>query len=162
MIVTRLRPSILLGPRNNNFAREMGRLRAGIEILEGIYLPVVHEEDVIDAFELAIDKDVPGAFIISLPEPVSMKDLLDKKPKKPPRLVPLEAMIKFSRMAYTLRLSQLSPDWVIAGDGNWRFDLTRSREVLGWEPKHDLATTIAEMKESLKAEKKQRKVLKRA
>jgi UDP-glucose 4-epimerase len=148
VVVTRLRPSILIGPRNNNFAQELGRAALAPRIREGAYLPVVHEEDVIDAFELAIDHDAPGAFTISFPEPVSLDDFADRADKRVVS-VSIETLKKLSRIAYKLRLTRLSPDWVVAAEGNWRVDISRARDVLGWEPKHDLETTIREMMENV-------------
>jgi nucleoside-diphosphate-sugar epimerase len=148
VIVTRLRPSILLGPRNNNFAHELGRLRFRVHVWEGAYLPVVHEEDVVDAFVLALQKDAPGAFIISLPEPAPLSELAPR-PAKVTVGLGTEQILKLSRIAYALHLTLLSPDWIVAVQGNWRFDISRSRELLGWEPKHDLAATIREMMENI-------------
>ncbi|HUT54675.1 MAG TPA: NAD-dependent epimerase/dehydratase family protein [bacterium] len=147
VVVTRLRPSILIGPRNNNFAHELGRLLVVPHIREGAYLPVVHEEDVIDAFELALDRDVPGAFIISLPEPIAIEGFAARD--RPRVSVGIETLKKLSRIGYALHLTLLSPDWIVAAEGNWRFDLNRSREVLGWTPKHDLETTVREMLENV-------------
>jgi UDP-glucose 4-epimerase len=158
VVVTRLRPSILIGPRNNNFAHELGRLLVLPRVREGASLPVVHEQDVIDAFELAIDKDAPGAFIISLPEPISLEDLAGA-PDRPRVNVSIETLKKLSRIGYALHLTLLSPDWVVAAEGNWRFDLTRSREVLGWTPKHDLETTVRDMIETIQKKPRWKRML---
>lgn len=144
VIVTRLRPSILLGPLNNNFALELGRFPFMPRVPGGFALPVVHEDDAVRAFILAVEKDAPGPFIISLPEPLTMEDLALAM-NKPLLSVSQQNLERMMRVLYTLRLTKLSRDWIISGTGGWRFDLTRSRCVLGWEPRHGLAETLNDM-----------------
>jgi nucleoside-diphosphate-sugar epimerase len=156
VIVTRLRPSILIGPRNDNFAQEIGKLKFSLRVKEGAFLPVVHEEDVIDAFELAVDRDAPGAFIISLPEPISLQEF-SGGPRRFKLSLSLDTMMKICRAGYALHLTLLSPDWVISADANWRFDLTRSREVLGWSPKHDAQSSVAAMLENIQNKRRRKR-----
>jgi len=154
VVVTRLRPSILLGPRNNNFAHEMGRFPFEVNVLEGATLPVVHEEDVVDAFELAVFRDAPGAFNISFEEPIDLSALGALMKGRQRRVsIGIDALNRISAVAYALRLTKLSPDWVYAARGNWRCDISRAREVLGWTPKRDLELTLQEMRDTIKGMK---------
>lgn len=161
VILTRLRPSILLGPKNNNFAQQLMTMPMVPVPKEGMALPVVHEDDVIEAFVLAVERDVPGAFIISLPEPMHMEDIAAMAGKRT-FTVSFATMMSLSRILYALRLTKLSTDWVVAGEGNWRFDTSRAREVLGWEPTHDLETTMREMIAHAKGGKLWRRAAKNA
>ena len=149
IVLTRIRPSILLGKNNRNFVHELARFPRVPKVREGLYLPVVHEEDVIDAFELAVMKDAPGPFIISLPEPTSMEDMaraLDKDTISMSRA----QLLFLSRLGFKLHLTLFSPDWIVSGDTQWRFDISRAKNVLGWEPKHDLPSTIQEMADTIR------------
>lgn len=157
IILTRLRPSILLGPRNNNFAHEIGRLPSGLRVREGLFLPVVHEDDVIEAFELAVERDAPGPFIISLTEPVGFEDFETGKTGMT-ITVSINTLLRLSRIFYPLRLTKFSPDWIISAKTRWKFDISRAREILGWEPKHDLKTTIAQMMENIEQNKWRRRL----
>jgi nucleoside-diphosphate-sugar epimerase len=160
-ILTRIRPSILLGPQNDNFAQEIGRVTFRVNVREGGGLPIVHEKDVVDAFELAIDKDAPGAFIITIPEAAPLSDFAP-----PDAIGAINVSVPFaiaaSRLAYRLRLTQMGPDWIVALNGNWKADISRARDVLGWVPKHDAPTTIREMMENIQAKKAARKWRRRA
>ena len=157
IILTRLRPSILLGPRNHNFAHEIGKLPVALEVREGLFLPVVHEEDVIEAFELAVERDAPGPFIISLTEPVGFEDF-DTGKTGPTITLSINTLLRLSRICYPLRLTKFSPDWIISGKTRWRLDISRAREILGWKPKHDLKTTIAQMMENIERNKWHRRL----
>jgi len=64
--------------------------------------------------------------------------------------VSLALLKTISQVAFTLRLTKLSPDWIIAAETDWHFDTSRARDVLGWQPKHDLETTINDMVNTLK------------
>lgn len=152
VVLTRIRPSILMGPRNNNFAHELGLFPVLPRVPGGVYLPIVHEADVIDAFELAIKKDAPGAFIISLPEPITMEDIARQTGKRMFD-IKFETLMRLLNLSYGLHLTEFSPDWLVSGETHWRFDTSRSRDILGWTPRHDLETTFAEMWENIRTRK---------
>lgn len=150
VLVTRLRPSILIGPRNYNFAHEAGRTPVEIKVREGAYLPVVHEDDAVRAFELAVIKDVPGAFNITFDEPLELSEFMGGKGGRQ-LMLSIGQLLWISKLGYGLRLTKLSPDWIHAARGNWRADTSRARELLGWEPEYDLDTTLDQMRGNIES-----------
>ncbi len=160
VICTRLRPSILLGPNTKNFAKEMAHTPLVPLVREGAYNPVVHEDDVIDAFELAVDKDVPGAFIIALPESMELADMVAPFNKKSVK-ISIDTIDKIARVLYPLRLTKFPADWVVLARTNWKFDTTRAREILGWEPKHTAEEAVAQIVDRLQKKSALDKILKR-
>lgn len=149
VIVTRLRPSILFGPKNHNFARELGRFPVLPRVPGGTFVPVVHEEDVVEAFVLAVERDAPGPFIISLPEPITLEEVA-LKTGKPMFAIQLPTLLRLLALAHRLHLTDFSPDWMVSAETCWRFDISRAREILGWSPKHDLETTFDQMWENIR------------
>ncbi len=156
VIVTRLRPSILMGKGTRSFAREMGKLRFAPRIREGLYLPVVHEEDAVDAFELAVERDAPGAFIISLPEPMTLEEIVEGR-GVPIRSFNRSTVLGASRIMFPLRLTRLSPDWIACADTRWRFEVSRARNALGWEPKRDKEKIVSDIWDNIEGKPRWRR-----
>lgn len=76
LIITRLRPGVVIGPNANNPLG--GMLKRGIWIRirdRETRFHLVHEDDVARAFFLAVKQDAPGAFNVVDDEPMSLSEV---------------------------------------------------------------------------------------
>lgn len=146
LIITRFRPTILVGARFNNplgelFAKSMENgLLIGASDAE---LPVVWDEDVADAFMLALEKKAKGAFNVSADEPVSLQTLAKETHlrliKLPPKALPTLSKI--------LPNGSVDPSWQKSAGVRVRPTSEKAKRELGWAPKHP--TGLAVMKHYL-------------
>lgn len=149
LIVTRFRPTILVGARFNNplgelFAKSMENgLLIGASDAE---LPVVWDEDVADAFMLALEKKAKGAFNVSADEPVSMQTLARETHLKLLKLpkIGVQALPAISKI---LPNGSVDPSWQKSAGVRVRSSSEKAKRELGWAPKH--ATGLAVMKHYL-------------
>jgi len=135
VVITKLRPSVLMGPVCYNFSHEFFAWPFMIDRLGGAKLPIVHEQDAVKAFYLALKKKRHGAFNISIPEPVPVTifaALIGKKRIPLPNIV-IRGMLS---ALWELRISKFSPDWaaLLIYSHYPSIRIERARKDLGWEP----------------------------
>jgi UDP-glucose 4-epimerase len=144
VIVTRLRPSIFCGAAGDTFFRETTKYKVLFYIRENSAgLPVVHEDDVAEAFYLAVKKDAPGAFNISAGN-LSAREMSGIL-KIPAVGIPYAIIKPVVDIGYTLGVSSFSSHWVVIGRYPFEVSCEKAKKVLGWAPKHTPAEAYSEM-----------------
>ncbi|MFH1539482.1 MAG: NAD-dependent epimerase/dehydratase family protein [bacterium] len=131
IIVTRLRPSIFCGANANNFFRDVAKYRLLIfpkGNMDG--LPVVHEDDVAEAFYLAIKKDAPGAFNIAAGD-LKIKDMCDVL-KIPAVGIPVSILKPAADILFSIGVFPFSSHWVELGRYPFRVSTEKAERELGW------------------------------
>lgn len=144
IIVTRLRPSILCGANINNFFLDILTYKVLIHTKgnrEG--LPIVHEDDVAEAFYLAIKKDISGTFNITA-ENLSVKNISEilNIPSLGISYYILKILVDIS---YKLGITSFSSHWVVLSRYPVNFSNKKAKEILGWQPKYTSIEAFKEM-----------------
>ena len=100
-----------------------------------VLIQVVHEDDVAEAFRLAIVDDAPGAFNIAGDGVLGARDVAEiLRARALP--VPLIGAKQLLDLAYRLRVSSVPGDWVNLMRYPILMDTTRAKTVLGWQPQY--------------------------
>src|SRR5439155_26541244 len=139
VVFVRIRPAILIGRRMDH---QLGAaMRRGF-LPDGGSMPVVWDEDVADAFLLALKSGARGAFIAAAEEPLSARELA-----KAARLrllkVPRRALKVADKLATALHLLAPSdPGWLQAADFPLVYSSERARRELGWKPRCPTAREV--------------------
>lgn len=132
--VARMRPSVLMGPRIEHNLGIALRYRTIPALPKPV--PMVWDEDVADAFALALVREAQGGFNLSCDEPLDGTGLARAGRL---RLVPLPD----GAVRTTMALSDFLADQGIGVDPAWvraitkeltPYDTRRARDVLGWRP----------------------------
>lgn len=140
--VARMRPSVLLGTRIEHNLGLALRLRTIPALPKPV--PMVWDEDVADAFALALKQGARGAFNLSCDAPLDGEGLARAGRL---RLIPLPD----SALRTTLALSDfladhgagVDPAWVRAVTADLTpYDTRRAREVLGWRPAYPTGEAV--------------------
>jgi UDP-glucose 4-epimerase len=141
-LVTVLRTGATLGPHIRNFAtRFFARPLAPVMMGYDPLMQLVHERDVIDAFELAVQNDVPGEFNIVGDGVLPYSTILAMMGKLP---LPLPHFVA-KPLSHALWMTQIfdSPPnfldflrFLCVADG------AKAKRVLGFAPKYDIKATI--------------------
>jgi UDP-glucose 4-epimerase len=130
--VARLRPALLAGPRLNPWARSALSLLGGIDTRRGMHLPVIHEQDVVDAFVRAITQPVRGRFLIAHRHSPSMREIA-RAAGKQPLIVPERVLLGIGDLAAAFGRSGLSREWLsLTIENRFRFDPSATERALGW------------------------------
>jgi nucleoside-diphosphate-sugar epimerase len=96
---------------------------------------VVHEDDVAEAFRLAIVNDAPGAFNIAGDGVLGARDVAEiLRARAVP--VPLTGAKQLLELAYRVRASSVPGEWVDLLRYPILVDTTRAKQVLGWQPRY--------------------------
>jgi UDP-glucose 4-epimerase len=129
-----LLPGILLRPSLIPLVPKIDRLR----------FQAVHSYDVGDAYRLAIQRDVRGAFNIAA-EPVLDPDELGRILRARPVPIPGAAMRAVADLTWKLRLQPSPAGWVDMALGVPLLDTSRARDVLGWTPQRSAADALLDL-----------------
>lgn len=142
--LTRLRPSILCGPKTDNFFIDL----VSTKII--FYpdsnpggLPLVHEDDVGRAFHLAIKNNVSGSFNIAggnLPYKTLGK-IIGKKILGLPFII----LKPLSDIGFALGISPISSHWVVLSRYPFNLNCDKAKEQLGWEPSRSPEESFREL-----------------
>jgi nucleoside-diphosphate-sugar epimerase len=98
-----------------------------------ILAQMVHEDDVAEAFRLAIVNDAPGAFNIAGEGVLGARDIATiMRARAIP--IPLVGARQLMDVAHRLKISSVPGDWVDTIRYPILVDTTRARTVLGWKP----------------------------
>lgn len=128
LVVTRMRPSVLIGAEMEHPLGTALRHRVLPEVAS-VPLPIVWDEDVADAMVVALDRgaEARGAFNLSSTPALTVSELAraaGMRSVEVPRAL-LEASAK---------LAAFDLDWVRSGDVPMEPEVKRAVEVLGWKP----------------------------
>lgn len=140
--VARLRPSLFLGPRTDP-ARTASLRAPVLAIPPGppVPLQITHEEDVADAFVLALEQDARGAFNVAANEPLPLA-AIGRAVGKPTVRIP-SAAIRAYELAYARGLGDLDPAWLTAPSADHLIvSSEKIRRELGWAPRFDSAGAV--------------------
>lgn len=133
--LVRLRPSVILGPRCNTWAIASMGTTGGLDTERGIRLPVIHEQDVVDAIWRCIERPVRGAMLLAHREPLTGHDLARLSGTKR-RVVPESILTRLAEASFALGLSRMNRDWLALTLSNgFRCDPTVTEDALGWSPR---------------------------
>lgn len=141
--VARLRPSLFLGPRTDP-ARTAGLRAPVIAIPPGppVPLQVTHEDDVADAFVLALEHEARGAFNVAANEPLTLAEI-GRAVGKPTVRIP-RAAIRAYELAYQRGIGEIDPAWLTAPSADHLIASSdKIRRELGWAPRFDSAGAVA-------------------
>ena len=142
-IIIRFRPSIFLGPTINNSVGKSLTGKALVCVNKGLKVDFGWDEDIVDAFCLALGYDSSDTFNLTGNGPLTTHDmgLLLGKPVlhlNPKWVLPL------GRLAVRMKL--LAPgmlEWLeVAVSGPFVIDTEKARNKLGWKPKYDATQTL--------------------
>lgn len=159
--VVRLRPGLIFkaeaasgirrlfaGPLLPNFVLHP-RVIAVVPALERLRFQGVHSFDVAQAYRLALQRDVRGAFNVAaepILDPQELGRLFGARPVPvAPRL--LRAAVDLS---WKLRLQPTPPGWLDLALGVPLMDVTRARDELGWAPSHSAGDALLELVEAMR------------
>jgi len=141
-IVTTLRTAATLGPRIHNFAtRFFSRPVAPTLMGYDPLMQLVHERDVIDAFNLAVDNDFAGEFNI-VGEGVLPYSTILAMMGKVPLPMPHFVARPLSRALWATQIFDSPPNFLdflrflCVADGG------KARRVMGFAPVYDIKATI--------------------
>jgi nucleoside-diphosphate-sugar epimerase len=115
----------------------------------GLRFQAVHSLDVGEAYRLAVASDARGAFNVAAEpplDPAELADLLGARLVRVPQAVARAA----AAVTWRLRLQPTPPGWLDLGLGVPLMDVTRAREVLGWEPRFSAREAFMELLEGLR------------
>lgn len=137
LVVTRLRPSVLVGRRMEHALGKLMRrgyfLNAG-----GPPPPLVWDDDVAAALMLALERRAHGAFILTAEEPLHAPELAEAAGL---RLIPLPSGLTSAGIGLLETLARvglrgpLDPNWLRAGRVPMLVSAQKARAELGWRPR---------------------------
>ncbi len=144
--IVRLRPGVVAGANCYNFFNEFALFPFLMDVPHGAAVPLVHEEGLKDAVIKAIFSEARGAFLVTSPKSLPIKELA-KLMNKPCPTLPPSLIYLIGRILWRLRLSKFSMDWFyLLYENRYRsFDISRAKEVLGWEPRRSARETAEEL-----------------
>lgn len=130
--VARLRPAILIGRRMDH---QLGAAMLRGWFPDGGSMPVVWDEDVADAFLLALKSGARGAFNLAAEEPLPSRELALAAGLRRLR-VPRGVLRAVEKVMTGLRfLPPADPGWLAAADFPLVYSPARARSELGWKPR---------------------------
>ncbi len=136
LLVTRIRPAILIGPRMPNYLGSL--LRARLLPDMGSPLPVVWDEDVVEAIVLILKMRAGGAFNLTAADPLPSRELaaaVQMRRLPPAPLMLARPLAEASRLAERIGLGySFDPAWIRSARAPLIADSSRARDVLGWKP----------------------------
>jgi UDP-glucose 4-epimerase len=138
MVITRIRPPFIVGPHFLNPA--IDRFTAPSTALPGdaesLGVQLLWEDDLAQAFYLAVKADAPGPFNVGTEDWISSGEFAEIHGQRLRRL-PLRIAAPLAEVMFRLRLSPVSADWVISGEGI--VSAGKIRRELGWDARFSSA-----------------------
>lgn len=158
----RLRPGLIF---KRDAASEIRRLFVGpllpgslvrrplipiVPAVERLVVQAVHADDVGEAYRLAVLGDARGAFNLAAEPPLDADGLAQALGAHP---VPVSARVlrSLADLSFRLRLQPSEPGWLDMGLGTPLMDVTRAREVLGWQPRISATDALLELLAGIRA-----------
>jgi nucleoside-diphosphate-sugar epimerase/putative sterol carrier protein len=141
LVITRFRPGVFLGP-NSSKSRDLASMPF-LPYIATSSCPqhLIHQDDIAQAFELALDSGKGGAFNLCTEEPLPMSEWARHAGK---RAVPFpEGALRIMEALYRSGKTQVDPVW-------YRFtlkypivvDSAKARRELGWKPVYPTTASV--------------------
>ncbi len=149
IVVTRLRPSIFVGPAIDNAitsivsSRIMTRMR-GMETR----LQLAWDEDVARAIHLALQGGFPGAYNIAGDGFITMDDMAGIM-GVPCITLPFGVLLWMSRITWALRLGPLSAGWLEVARYPIIVSSEKAKKEMGWEPSCDTRAALIKLLDTM-------------
>ncbi|MEW5848828.1 MAG: hydroxysteroid dehydrogenase-like protein 2 [Myxococcota bacterium] len=145
--VARMRPAIFIGARIEHFHGGSFKRRL-LPDVDGALLPLVWDEDVADAFILALKQRAHGAFNVVADEPVSATVLSQRTALRTIR-IPSSVARAVGRVQGLLQewgLGEGTPDaaWLTHSGAPMVASSRKAREVLGWKPRCNTCVEVVQ------------------
>ncbi|RZT83836.1 nucleoside-diphosphate-sugar epimerase [Pseudonocardia sediminis] len=115
---------------------------------EDLVVPIVHTDDVADAFARVLDQRATGAFNLAADPPVT-RDLIAEVLGARPVHVPKAALRAAADLAWRAGLQPLDPGWIDLAFAIPLMDCTRARTELGWAPTVDARAALTQVVEGM-------------
>ncbi|MDP8975458.1 MAG: NAD-dependent epimerase/dehydratase family protein [Actinomycetota bacterium] len=112
--------------------------------VDGLRFQAVHSADVGEAYRLAVVGDVRGAFNIAADpvlDPATLAELLGAKRVR----LPAGVLRAGAAVSWHLRVQPTPPGWVDLALSVPLLDVTRARQVLGWQPRFDAGEALLDL-----------------
>jgi nucleoside-diphosphate-sugar epimerase len=139
LAVARLRPAILIGRRMEH--RLGALMRRGL-FPEAAGMPVVWDEDVADAFLLALKSGARGAFNLAADDPLPAREAAKAAGLRVLR-VPQWLVAAVDKAIAALRiLPPLDPGWTSGASYRLVYSAAKARATLGWKPRCPTALEV--------------------
>ena len=115
----------------------------------GLAIPMVHADDVAEAFAQVLERRAPGAFNLQAEPPVTTARLAEALGARPVH-VPARVVRVAMAAAWHLRLQQVDPGWLDLGFAVPLMDTSRAARVLDWSPRKDAVTVLEELLDGMR------------
>lgn len=133
MTITRIRPPVIVGPNFLNPAIDRFCARSNVIPADaGFGLQLLWEDDLASAFYLAAKRDARGPFNVGTDDWMSLTQFAELHGQRL-RTIPQKMAAPIVEVLFRLRLSPVSADWVISGEGI--VSAERIKDTLGWRPR---------------------------
>jgi UDP-glucose 4-epimerase len=143
--LVRLRPHAIVGPNALPLIRSLLRLPLYLRLPDPQPLyQCVHEDDVAHAVLLALHGRAGGAFNLAA-EPAASLRTLQRRRHRISVALPLALARASSRLLWRFTGAGGEPGWLESMRHPLVVDCARTREVLGWRPRHDLWSALASL-----------------
>ena len=146
-IIRQLVDTIRLGGRLDPLARLLGRIPGAKPVLPdpGIEFQLVHHDDVADAIAAAVvGRGRPGAYNLAGPGELGPPDLARELGWRS-AWVPRRGVGVLAELLGRVPMLPAKVAWLNAFRTPVVMDMSKAREELGWEPRHDLGRTLADI-----------------
>lgn len=150
VIITRIRPSIFLGPNINNFFRTYFLGKRIYTFSPDVLVQFTWINDVTEAFYLALKKEVSGAFNIGADNPISSEEIAEKLGIKCVKFPYYFGLFLINTLYKLHILRNLTPGWIRATRYPIVVDSSKAKRVLGWTPKYDTYGSVKALYDALK------------
>jgi len=117
--------------------------------LEQLRFQIVNAEDVGQAFRLAVERNVCGAFNLAADpvlDPNTLSEALDARRIR----ISAKTLRRFMAASYRLRLHPSDPSWLDLAFQLPLMSTDRARRELGWSPQHSSTATLLELLEGIR------------
>jgi len=159
--VTRMRP-VLIGQRSaaSGLMRYtmppavpagVVRLAKLLPLDRDLRLQFVHADDVADAYRLAIAQRAGGAFNLAADPVLTPRDVAEALGARHVH-VPLRLVQRAADLGWRLHLQPVDVGWLEMAGQLPQLDAGRARRELGWTPRHDARSVLAEVVDGIRSQ----------
>ena len=154
MLITRIRPALVVqGDAGSAILRYgtpaflPGQALALLKLLpvdRDLVIQAVHSDDVADALVRVLDQRAGGAFNLAADPPLTRDRIAEALGARPVHL-PRQVLRTATALGWRTHLQPLDPGWIDLAFAVPLLDSGRARRELGWEPRYDAVTALAEL-----------------